>query len=104
MVLGQLVLALASVLSLAISLATAVLFARILFSWFRPNPANDILRTLVRGVYQVTDPVLDWLRVTFPFLMVGAFDLSPIVAFVGLGLFRSVVVGSLVEWGYTLTG
>lgn len=99
MVLGQLVLGLASIFGAVFSVATLVLFARVLFSWLRPNPPAGFIRTVVQGVYDVTDPVLDWLRVTFPFLQVGAFDLTPLVAFFGLSLLRNVVVGGLVAWG-----
>jgi len=102
--LAQVVFTVASVLSAAISLATVILFARILFSWFRPNPPHGFLRSVVQAVYDVTDPVLDWLRVTFPFLVISGFDLSPLVAFFGLSLTRTIVVGGLTQWAYTLGG
>ncbi len=99
---GSILFTLASFLSAAFSLATFVLFARIILSWLRPDPPVGFVRTIVRAIYDVTDPVLDWLRVKFPFLIVGGFDLSPLVAFVGLGLLRSLVVGGLQQWALAL--
>lgn len=102
MLLGQIVLGLASVLSAVFSLATFLVFVRVLFSWFRPNPAAGFLRTLVQGVYTVTDPPLDWLRRTLPFLVIDRFDLTPIAAIVGISLLRNVLVGSLTTYGFSL--
>ncbi len=65
--------ALASVLSLALTLYMYVIIARAVMSWFNPDPYNPI----VRFIYQVTDPVLDWVRRFIP--PIAGLDLSPIV-------------------------
>lgn len=101
--LGQVLLGLASLVSLAISLACAVLIARVLFSWFRPNPSAGFLRTLVDAVYDVTEPPLAWLRRTLPFLVLDRLDLTPLAAFFGLALLRSIAVGGLTSWALAVT-
>ncbi len=60
-----------------------VLFVRIIASWF-PPPRTGPLRTILRLVYDVTDPVLRPLRNLLPALRMGAMamDFSPIVLFI----------------------
>jgi len=101
-VLGSVLLVVASALSLAISLATTILIVRVVLSWFRPNPSAGFLRSLVEAVYAVTDPPLAWMRARFPFLVLDRIDLTPLVAFLGLSLLRSVLVGGLTSWALTL--
>ncbi|MEM6928824.1 MAG: YggT family protein [Myxococcota bacterium] len=100
--LAQILLTTASFVSAIASLATFILFARILFSWLNPNPQVDFLRTIVRGVYRLTDPVLDWLRTNLSFLVVNGFDFTPIVAFFGISLIRNVAVSGLTQWAMAL--
>ncbi len=102
LVLGNLLIALGGVVSALLSLAWGLLLARILFSWFRPNPSAGILRTIVDAVYQLTDPVMDRVRGWFPFLVVGGLDLSPIVLFLAVGFLDRFLAGSLTQLGYSL--
>ena len=65
--------ALASVLHLALTLYMYVIIARAVMSWFNPDPYNAI----VRFIYQITDPALDFVRRYIPTF--SGLDLSPIV-------------------------
>ena len=71
-----------------------VLFARILLSWFPIQPGTA-LATVHRILYDLTEPVLAPVRGLIP--PIGgsgmAFDLSPIVVFVGLSILRGVLCG-----------
>ena len=52
-----------------------VMLARVLMSWFNPNPYNPI----VDAIYRLTEPVLSPIRRVLPSM--GGFDLSPLVVF-----------------------
>ena len=55
---GNLIAALASILDLALTIYMWVIIARALLSWVNPDPYNPIVRML----YNVTEPVLGWVR------------------------------------------
>jgi len=55
-----------------------VILARVLMSWFSPDPSHPV----VRGIYALTEPVLGPVRRILP--PMGGFDLSPIVIFLVL--------------------
>ncbi|HHO53264.1 MAG TPA: YggT family protein [Deltaproteobacteria bacterium] len=99
-VLGNFLVALGGVVHTTLSLASLVLIARVLFSWFRPNPPAGLLRTLVSAVYRLTDPVLDRTREWLPFLQIGGLDLSPIAVFVAISFLDRFLTGSLTQLGY----
>ncbi len=65
--------AVASVLHLFLTLYMYVIIARAVMSWFNPDPYNQI----VRFIYRITDPVLDWVRRYIPTF--SGLDLSPVV-------------------------
>ena len=87
--------AVAVVMNMAISFYLIIVFARVLFSWFNPAPHNDFVRTLVRFVYDVTEPVLGRIRAKIPPL--GGLDLSPMVLIAGVYFVRIFVVNSLFQ-------
>lgn len=66
-----------------------LLIARILLTWLPVDPYNPAVRFIAR----VTEPYLRLFRGLLPPL--GALDLSPIVAFIVLGLIRRLVVNLL---------
>ena len=64
-----------------------LVLARVLFSWFpidRNNPLIDF-------IYRATEPILAPFRVTIPMGMMGI-DLSPILAFFFLDIFRRLFI------------
>ncbi len=69
-----------------------VLFARIILSWFPVQPGSG-LASVHRLLYDITEPVLAPVRGLIP--PIGgsgmAFDLSPIIVFVGLSILRAAI-------------
>jgi YggT family protein len=74
-------------------LYSIVLLVAIVASWLNADPRNPLV-TFLRAV---TDPVLYRVRRMMPFVVLGGFDLSPIVVFIAIKLIQIVVVGSLVD-------
>jgi YggT family protein len=73
------------ILSAVLSLYYYVILARVLISWFNPNPYNPI----VDAIYRLTEPVLTPIRRILP--PMGGFDLSPLVVFFILMFLRKIV-------------
>jgi len=65
--------ALADVLHLALTIYMYLVIARAVLSWIQHDPYNQI----IRFIYQVTDPVLNWVRGIIP--PISGLDLSPII-------------------------
>ena len=74
-----------------VSFYILLIFIRIVFSWGQVGFRNRIMRFLVNA----TDPMLVPLRRIVPPL--GAFDISPIVAFVILWLIQAAIAGTLLR-------
>lgn len=96
---GAAVLALAELLSSAITLYVVLLVVRVVMSFMNPysgatNPALDL-------VYQLTKPILVSLQRLIP--PSGMFDWSVLVAFVLLSLARILVVQPLLDLGRALS-
>ncbi|NOY59894.1 MAG: YggT family protein [Calditrichaeota bacterium] len=65
--------ALGSVLHLLFTLYIYVIIARVVISWIRINPYNQIVRFIVR----ITEPPLAWIRKYIPTF--GGLDFSPVI-------------------------
>ena len=74
-----------------VSFYILLIFIRIVFSWGQVGFRNRIMRFLINA----TDPMLLPLRRIVPPL--GAFDISPIVAFVILWLIQAAIAGTLLR-------
>ncbi len=75
------------VINLVFQIYSYLVLARILISWFpvdRNNPLIDF-------IYRVTEPILAPFRVIIPLGMMGL-DLSPILAFFFLDIFRRLLI------------
>jgi YggT family protein len=94
----RLVLAFAQVLDWILTIYMWIVIISALITWVRPDPYNPIVRFL----YAVTEPVLNRIRRWMPFVMVGGFDLSPIVVILGIMVLRTVVVGNLFDLAGTM--
>lgn len=81
--------ALASVLHLFLTLYMYVIIARAVMSWFNPNPYNGF----VRFIYQITDPVLNWVRQFIP--PIAGLDLSPIIVIFAILFLDRFLVSTL---------
>ena len=63
-----------------------VIIAAIL-SFVNPDPNNQI----VQFIYKATEPVFNFLRRKFPFLVVSGIDLSPLVVIFGLQILIKIL-------------
>ena len=74
-----------------------ILFGRVVVSWVNADPHNPIVRFL----YNATEPVLQKLRRLLP-LYAGGFDLSPIIAWIGIVFLQRFLVHSLYDLAYAI--
>jgi YggT family protein len=92
-VVGNLVGAIAGVISTLLGLYSFVIIAAALVSWVSPDPWNPIVQFLRKA----TDPFLNVFRRILPGFLVGGsgIDFSPLVALIVVEFVRRFVVGSL---------
>lgn len=74
-----------------LSFYSLLIFIRIICSWVMVSYANRAMRFLVNA----TEPMLEPLRRIVP--RVGAFDISPIVAFIIVWLLQAAIAGTLLR-------
>ncbi|MCK5595346.1 YggT family protein [bacterium] len=95
-VLGNFIIAIAQIINAILTILTWIIVIRALISWVNPDPYNQIVQFL----YRVTEPILMPIRRILPAM--GGFDLSLIVALVGIMFIRSFLVQTLIEFGMRL--
>ncbi len=81
---SALIYALVSVIHTVINLYIWMIIIAALLSFVQPNPSNPTVRSIIRGLYQLTEPAFAWVRRKMPFVLVGGIDLSPIVILLAL--------------------
>ncbi len=81
---SALIYALVSVIHTVINLYIWMIIIAALLSFVQPNPSNPTVRSIIRGLYQLTEPSFAWVRRKMPFVLVGGIDLSPIVILLAL--------------------
>lgn len=91
-VLGNFLDAVAGVLNTILTLYTWVILARVVISWISADPYNPI----VRVICNLTDPLLDRLRRSFP-MYIGGIDLSPVVTILIIWFLQRFLVQSLYD-------
>jgi len=92
-ILGYLLQALASILSIVLFLAKIVIIARAVLSWVSPDPYNPI----VRIINQMSEPILFPIRKRVPYF--GGMDWSPIIAIIVIIFLESFLVQTLNRLG-----
>jgi YggT family protein len=90
--LKNLIEALASILNLGLTIYLWVIIARALLSWVNPDPYNPIVRFL----YNVTEPVLGWVRRRVP-LIFGGLDLTPLLVLLAIIFLQRFLVATLFD-------
>ncbi|MBN2140910.1 MAG: YggT family protein [Desulfovibrionaceae bacterium] len=90
---SHLVLALATVLDYALTIYIWVVIISAVITWVNPDPYN----TIVRFLRAMTEPVFLRVRRLLPFVVVGGFDLSPILVILAAEVLKVFVVGNLVD-------
>lgn len=89
----NLLVALATILDLALNIYMWLIIARALLSWVNPDPYNPIVRFL----YNVTEPVLSYLRRRIPIIF-GGLDLTPLIVILVIMFLRIFLVQTLRDW------
>lgn len=98
-ILGNLLLAIAKVLDIALSIYMWVIIISALISWVNPDPYNPIVRFL----YSVTDPVLRPIRNIIGYRL-GPIDISPMIIILIIIFLQRFLITSLFDLGYKLKG
>jgi YggT family protein len=91
-VLGNLLIAIAEILKIALHIYMRIIIARAVISWVNPDPYNPIVQFL----YRVTEPVLARVRSWLPFGNMGI-DISPIIVLLAIYFLQSFLVSSIIE-------
>ena len=89
-VFGNLVAALAQIVSIILTLMYWFILILALISWVNPDPFNPLVQFLNR----VTEPILEPIRRVLPPL---AIDISPIIAFLGIVFLQRFLVSTLLD-------
>lgn len=98
-ILGNLLLAIAKVLDIALNIYMWVIIISALISWVNPDPYNPIVRFL----YSVTDPVLRPIRNIIGYRL-GPIDISPMIIILIIIFLQRFLITSLFDLGYKLKG
>jgi YggT family protein len=85
--------AIATVLDLGLNIYMWLVIARALLSWVNPDPYNPIVRFL----YNVTEPVMSFLRRRIP-VVFGGLDLSPLIVIAVIMFLRIFLVQTLHDY------
>jgi YggT family protein len=96
-IVGNFLIALATVLNIVLTLYMWVVIARAVLSWVNPDPYNPIVRTIAG----ITDPVLDWIRRRLP-VSFGGIDFSPIIVFLAIIFLKNFLVATLATMGHSM--
>ncbi len=84
--------ALAYIINLGLTIYMWLIIARALLSWVNPDPYNPIVRFL----YNVTEPVLGYVRRRVP-IVFGGLDLSPLLVLLAIVFLQKFLVASLLD-------
>ncbi len=98
-VLGNLVLAVATILDYVLSIYKWLLLITVLLSWVNPDPYNPIVRFL----HAITEPVLRPIRRVIGFNF-GPIDISPIIVFIIIMFAQSFLIRTLMQLAYKIGG
>ncbi|MEW6334988.1 MAG: YggT family protein [Thermodesulfobacteriota bacterium] len=91
-VIGNFIAAVARITDIALTFYMWIIIIRAVLSWVNPDPYNPIVRLL----YQVTEPVLAYVRRRIPLRGLGI-DLSPLIILLAIVFLQSFLVPSLMQ-------
>lgn len=75
------------ILSTVLQIYSLILLARVLLSWF---PNIDRNSSIVRFLYEATEPILQPIRQALP--RTGGIDFSPLIVLVGIQVLNSLLI------------
>ncbi len=96
---GNLLLALANILHIALNIYMWVIIARAILSWVNPDPYNPI----VRFIYNITEPVLHAVRSRIP-VNLGGIDFTPMIVLLAIVFLDNFLVSSLISMAHRMAG
>ena len=96
-VLGNFIAAVARILDIALTIYMWIIIIRAVLSWINPDPYNPIVRLL----YQVTEPLMAFVRRRIPLQGMGI-DFSPMIILLAILFLQSFLVPSLMQLSYSL--
>ncbi len=91
------VIGLGRVLDMFLNLYLIIVIFSAIISWVNPDPYNPIVRFL----RQATEPLYYRIRRTVP-VIIGTFDLSPIIVIAIIYFLKYALVQNLIDWGRSL--
>jgi YggT family protein len=94
-ILGYFIAAAARIIDIALTAYMWIIIIRAVLSWVNPDPYNPIVRLL----YQVTEPVMDFVRRRLPLRGMGI-DFSPMIIILAIYFLQSFLVPSLLRLSY----
>lgn len=94
-VFGNLLVAVATVINIALTIYMWIVIIRALISWVSPNPYNPIVQFL----YRVTEPVLWRVRRLLPLGGIGI-DFSPLIVILAIYFLKIFLVKTLLQVAY----
>lgn len=97
-VLGNLIIAVAQVLNIALTIYLWIVVIRAFISWVSPDPYNPVVQFL----HKTTDPVLIPISRALP--PMGGLDISPIILILIIYFLQWFVVKTLIQFGVALHG
>ena len=95
-VLGNFIAAVARILDIALTIYMWIIIIRAVLSWINPDPYNPIVRLL----YQVTEPLMAFVRRRIPLQGMGI-DFSPMIILLAILFLQSFLVPSLMQLSYS---
>lgn len=99
-VLGDFLLTLVKLLDMILGAYKIIVIMAVIMSWFRPDPYNPI----VRVIYQLTQPVFNWVRRWMPrALFRMGIDFSPIIVLLLLVFIESFLLQQLARLAIKLS-
>jgi YggT family protein len=90
-IVGNFLQAIAVILNTVLTLYFWIVIVSAVLSWVSPDPYNPI----VRIIYNLTEPVFNWVRRVLPFTMLGGIDLSPIIVLLVIQFLKIFLVQSI---------
>ena len=97
-VLGNLIIAVAQVLNIALTIYLWIVVIRAFISWVSPDPYNPVVQFL----HKTTDPVLNPISRALP--PMGGMDMSPLILILIIYFLQWFVVKTLIQFGVALHG
>ncbi|MGM0548336.1 MAG: YggT family protein [Bacillota bacterium] len=74
-----------------------LIIARVLLSWFRPNPGDRRITKIIKFIYDVTEPILGPIRDLLPRGGILGIDISPLIAIFALQIIHNFLRGVLIS-------